>query len=67
MLSLAACSRAPKNNDAVRQGVIDYLAQKGFNVAGMDVTVTNLELNGSHANATVSFTPKGGTRRRACR
>ena len=59
-LALAACNSARKNNDAVRQGVIDYLAQKGLNVQGMDVTVTNLETNGSQADASVSITPKGG-------
>jgi hypothetical protein len=61
IVSLAACNSAKKNNDAVRQGVIDYLAQKGLNVQGMDVAITNLELNGSQADATVSMTPKGGT------
>jgi hypothetical protein len=59
-LSLAACNSASKNNDAVRQGVIDYLAQRGLNVQGMDVSITNLERNGSQADATVSIVPKGG-------
>ena len=61
ILSLAACNGAKKNNDAVRQGVIDYLASKGLNIQGMDVSVTNLELNGSQADATVAMTPKGGS------
>jgi hypothetical protein len=59
ILSLAACNSAKKSNDAVRQGIIDYLAQKGLNIQGMDVTITNLELSGSQADATVSMTPKG--------
>jgi hypothetical protein len=59
-LALAACHRGARNNEAVRQGVIDYLAQKGLNVKGMDVAVTNLNMNGSQAEATVSITPKGG-------
>ena len=59
-LSLVACNSAKKNNDAVRQGVVDYLAQKGLNVQGMDVAMTNLEVNGNQADATVSITPKGG-------
>ena len=29
MVSLAACNRGNQNNEAVRQGVIDHLAQKG--------------------------------------
>ena len=59
-LSLAACNSASKNNDAVRQGVIDYLAQRGLNVQGMDVSITNLETKGTQADATVSIIPKGG-------
>ena len=60
IVSLAACNSAKKSNDAVRQGVIDYLTQRGLNVQGMDVAITNLEMNGSQADATVSMTPKGG-------
>jgi hypothetical protein len=58
-LALAACNSASKNNDAVRQGVIDYVASKGLNVQGMDVSVEKLTVNGSQADATVSFAPKG--------
>ena len=58
-LTLAACNSARKNDEAVRQGVIDYLAQKGLNVKGMDVTIAKLETNGSQADATVSIVPKG--------
>jgi hypothetical protein len=61
IVSLAACNSAKKNNDAVRQGVIDYLTQKGLNVQGMDVAITNLELKGGQADATVSMTPKGAS------
>jgi hypothetical protein len=59
-LSLAACHRSARNDEAIRQGVIDYLAQKGLNVKGMDVAVTNLSVNGNQADATVAITPKGG-------
>jgi len=59
-LSLAACHRSARNDEAVRQGVIDYLAQKGLNVQGMSVAVTNLNMKGNQADATVSITPKGG-------
>jgi len=59
-LTLLACNSARKNDDAVRQGIVDYLAQRGLNVQGMDVKVTNLEMNGSQADATVAITPKGG-------
>jgi hypothetical protein len=61
IVSLAACNNAKKSNDAVRQGVVDYLVSKGFDVPKqMTVAVTNLEMNGSQADATVSITPTGG-------
>lgn len=60
-LALAGCQRAARNDEAVRQGVIDYLGQKGLNVQAMDVAVTNLSRNGGQADATVSITPKGAT------
>ncbi len=62
-ISLAGCNRGIQNNDAVRQGVIDYLSsrtQLAFNFAAMDVTVTAVQFNGNQADATVSFVPKGG-------
>ena len=61
MLSLAACHRGLDNNkEAVRQGVLDYLANKGFNISGMSVDLTSVTFNGTHADAVVSFAPKGG-------
>ncbi len=61
IVSLAACNGAKKNNDAVRQGVVDYLTGKGFDIPkAMTVAVTNLEMNGSQADVTVSITPAGG-------
>ena len=61
--SLAACNRAPQttNNDAVRQGVVEYLAGKGFDIPkAMTVTITSVEMKGKEADATVSITPTGG-------
>lgn len=60
ILCLAACNRGNTNKEAVRQGVIDFVAGRGLNVQGMDVAVTNVTFNGNHADATVQFTPKGG-------
>lgn len=62
IVSLAACNRATKsNNDAVRQGVVEYLTSKGFDIPkAMTVTVTNVETKGNQADATVSITPTGG-------
>ena len=57
---LAACRHGVQNNnEAVRQGVIDHLTQAKYNVAGMDVTVSQVQFNGNEADATVSVTVKG--------
>ena len=59
LAALVACHRGAPSNEAIRQGVIDYLAKKGLNVQGMDLAVTSVERNGSDANATVTLSPKG--------
>lgn len=58
IVSLAACNRGNQNNEAVRQGVIDRMAQKG--VGGVDVTVTSVKFNGDEADVVASIIPKGG-------
>jgi hypothetical protein len=61
IVSLAACNRATKNNDGVRQGVVDYLVSKGFDVPkAMTVTLTKVDMKGSQADATVAISPTGG-------
>jgi hypothetical protein len=60
VLCLAACNRGNANKEAVRQGVIDFVAARGLNVQGMSVDVTAVQFNGNHADATVEFAPKGG-------
>jgi hypothetical protein len=65
MISLAACNHgAAESNDAVRQGVLDHLAESqaktSLNLAGMDVAVKTVQFNGDQADAAVSITPKGG-------
>src|SRR4051794_28185637 len=60
LLSLAACNRGMKSDDALRQAVIDHLAKGSFNVAAMDVRLTKIERQGSQADVTASITPKGG-------
>ena len=60
LLSLTACNRGSQNKDAVRQGVLDYLAgRKDLNIASMDVDVSSVQFDGGKAEATVSFAPKG--------
>ena len=39
---------------------MDRLVQAGMNVAGMDVTVTSVQIHGNQADAAVSITVKGG-------
>jgi hypothetical protein len=60
ILCLAACNRGNGSKEAVRQGVVDFVAGRGLNIQGMTVDVTSVEFSGSHADATVEFTPKGG-------
>lgn len=59
-LWLAACNSATQNNEAIRQGVIDRLSQRGLNISGMEVTVTSVKFNGKEADAVAQITPKGG-------
>jgi hypothetical protein len=60
--SLAACNRAKQaDNDAVRQGVVEYLTSKGFDIPkAMTVALTSVERKGNEADATVSIIPTGG-------
>jgi hypothetical protein len=65
IVSVAACNRAKQgsnNNDAVRQGVVEYLQSKGFDIPkAMTVTVTKVDpAGGDQADATVSISPTGG-------
>jgi hypothetical protein len=63
IVSLAACNRARQDNqnDAVRQGVVEYLTSKGFDIPkAMTVTVTNVDMKGKEADASVTITPAGG-------
>lgn len=59
ILSLAGCHRGVESNEAVRQGVLDYLATKGMTAAAMEINVTSVKFNGDKADATVSFAAKG--------
>lgn len=63
-LLLSGCSRDINNNEAVRQGVVDYLnkrtGQTGLDMKLMDVSVSNVTFQKNEAMATVSFQPKGG-------
>jgi hypothetical protein len=61
IVSLAACNGAKKNDDAVRQGVVEYLQSKGFDVPkAMTVSVKTVQTKGDQADAAVTITPAGG-------
>ena len=56
--ALIGCNRASQSQEAIRAGVIDYVATK-VNVGAMDVDVTSIAFKGNEADATVSFRAKG--------
>jgi len=60
IVCLAGCNRANQDKSAVRQGVIEYISGRGLNAASMEITLSAVEFEGSKANATVAFAPKGG-------
>jgi hypothetical protein len=61
---LAACSKDIQNQEAVKQGVVDYLeartAQTGLNISSLQVDVTTVAFQKDEARATVAIRPKGG-------
>lgn len=64
MVALAAagfaCKRASDKEEAIRQGVIDYLAKRSnINVSGMNVHVDSVTFRANDADAVVSFTARG--------
>ena len=62
LISLAACGHSVANNDAVRQGIVDYLAGiQGLNVQAMEVKLESVQFNASKADAAVSIFLKGNT------
>ncbi len=61
LICLLACSHGNiDTKEAVRQGVIDYLAGvQNLNVSAMNVVVTSVTFKENEATALVSFAPKG--------
>jgi len=62
-LATISCSKDIQNQDAVKQGVLDYLrannSQTGLNMDAMQVDVTSVSFQRDEARATLRFTPKG--------
>lgn len=57
---LAGCKKSIQNQDAVRQGVMNYLAKRSDLVA-MDVTVNSVSFHDNEATAQVHFQAKGNS------
>ena len=58
-LLLLGCNRAPQNNEAVRQGLMEHLNKgSGLDMNQIDVNLTDVQFEGAEARATVSFRPK---------
>lgn len=57
---LAGCKKDIQNQDAVRQGVMNYLAKRSDLVA-MDVTVNSVSFHDNEATAQVHFQAKGNS------
>ncbi len=58
-LALAGCHHEIANEDAVKQGVMDYLSSRqGLNIASMNVSVTSMVFRQNEVYATVVFSPK---------
>jgi hypothetical protein len=60
-LLLAGCAQKNDTPEAIKQGVLRDIS-KTFNVANMDVTVDSVAFRDKEADATVTFSLKGGSR-----
>ena len=58
LLALTGCHRNLRNEEAVKQGVMDYLATRQVNVSAMNVSVESLVFRQNEVDAAVVFTPK---------
>ena len=60
LLTLNGCGGPPQTTEAVRQGVIDYLAKRSdMMVSSMDIDVSSVSFRQNEADAVVSIRPKG--------
>ncbi len=57
---LAGCKKDIQNNDAVRQGVMNYLSKRS-DLLAMDVSVSSVDFRDGEATAQVHFQAKGNT------
>ncbi len=57
---LCGCHRDIQNTEAVRQGILKYLAKRA-DLSSMDVTVANVSFRSDEADANVHFQAKGSS------
>ena len=58
---LAACAKAPQNQDAVKQAILDHLGKRNDMLAqSMKIDVVSVSFRDKEADAVVSVTPKEG-------
>lgn len=61
LLLLAACAKAPQNQDAVKQAILDHLGKRNDMLAqSMKIDVVSVSFRDKEADAVVSVTPKEG-------
>lgn len=58
---LTGCSRTSQTPEAVRRGIVEYLASRSdLDLEAIQVDVTSVNFRQNEADATVAFRPKGG-------
>jgi hypothetical protein len=58
---LAACAKAPQNQDAVKQAIIDHLGKRNDMLAqSMKIDIVSVSFRDKEADAIVSVSPKEG-------
>jgi hypothetical protein len=60
-LALSGCAKKNDTTEAIKAGVVRDIS-KSFNMSNMDVIVDSVSFRDKEADATVTFTLKGGTR-----
>jgi len=61
LLLLAGCAKAPQNQDAVKQAILDHLGKRSDMLAkSMKIDVVSVNFRDKEADAVVSVSPKEG-------
>ncbi len=60
-LTASGCHKKESETDAIRAGIMKHLSSLNtLNLSGMDMNVTNVNIQGNQATAQVEFRPKSG-------